>query len=140
RELFAYVDGQPTRRRISGGDSATAGMFAEASLRRGPVTLSAGARLDHWRIGDGRLIERLLAGDLPTRDDSYPVRSGWQPTARVGLVVDVTEALETRVVAYTGWRLPTLNELFRPFRAGPDPTAPHPPLDPEPLPGIEAGI
>jgi outer membrane receptor protein involved in Fe transport len=44
------------------------------------------------------------------------------------------------LAAYTGWRLPTLNELFRPFRAGPDATAANPALDPEKLAGVEAGI
>ncbi|HSX55354.1 MAG TPA: TonB-dependent receptor, partial [Sphingomonas sp.] len=41
---------------------------------------------------------------------------------------------------YTGWRLPTLNELYRPFRAGADATAANPLLNPERLAGVEAGI
>jgi outer membrane receptor protein involved in Fe transport len=36
--------------------------------------------------------------------------------------------------------MPTLNELFRPFRAGPDATAANPLLDPERLAGAEAGV
>jgi outer membrane receptor protein involved in Fe transport len=36
--------------------------------------------------------------------------------------------------------MPTLNELFRPFRAGADATAANPLLDPERLRGVEAGI
>jgi outer membrane receptor protein involved in Fe transport len=36
--------------------------------------------------------------------------------------------------------MPTLNELFRPFRAGLDATAANPNLDPERLAGAEAGI
>ena len=36
--------------------------------------------------------------------------------------------------------MPTLNELFRPFRAGADATAANPDLDPERLAGAEAGI
>ena len=35
-----------------------------------------------------------------------------------------------RSAAYLGWRMPTLNELFRPFRAGLDATAANPELDP----------
>ena len=45
-----------------------------------------------------------------------------------------------RSAAYLGWRLPTLNELFRPFRAGLDATAANPGLDPERLKGVEAGV
>jgi outer membrane receptor protein involved in Fe transport len=36
--------------------------------------------------------------------------------------------------------MPTLNELFRPFRAGADATAANPRLDPERLAGVEAGL
>jgi outer membrane receptor protein involved in Fe transport len=36
--------------------------------------------------------------------------------------------------------MPTLNELFRPFRAGADATAANPDLDPERLAGAEAGM
>jgi vitamin B12 transporter len=139
RELFAFVAGEPTRRRISGGDSLTAGLFAEASFGRGPVTLSAGARADHWSIGDGKLVERPLGG-LPTRNDRHADRSGWQPTVRATAIFEVADGLELRSAAYTGWRLPTLNELFRPFRAGPDATAANPALDPEKLIGAEVGL
>ena len=139
RELFAFVAGDPTRRRISGGESVTAGLFAEASLVRGPLTLSAGARLDHWRISDGRLVERPLGG-LPTRNDAYADRSGWQPTVRAGAVLAAAKNVELRAAAYSGWRLPTLNELFRPFRGGPDATAANPELDPETLTGAEVGV
>lgn len=140
RELYAYVSGEPTRRRASGGDSATAGLFAEGSLHRGRMTLSAGGRLDHWRIADGELVERPLAGGPATRDESFGERTGWRPTARASIVYDATAAVQARLAAYTGWRLPTLNELFRPFRAGPDATAANPLLDPERLKGVEAGI
>lgn len=140
RELFGYVAGEPTRRRIAGGDSATHGVFAEAAWMRGPLVLSGGARLDHWRISDGELVERLLATGEVTRNEQFPGRSGWRPTARAGAVVDAGSGFSVRSAAYLGWRLPTLNELFRPFRAGADATAANPLLDPERLAGAEAGM
>jgi outer membrane receptor protein involved in Fe transport len=140
RELFAYVGGDPTRRRIAGGQSGSFGPFAEASMTLGRVTLSSGVRLDRWRIFDGELVERPLAGGPATRDQHFPDRRGWEPTARAGAVVKVTEPTSLRLVAYRGWRLPTLNELFRPFRAGPDATAANPFLDPETLAGVETGV
>ncbi len=139
RELFSFVAGEPTRRRIAGGRGATKGLFAEASLELGLLTLSAGARIDHWRVSDGELIERPLAGGPPTRDEAFGSRSGWRPTARAGAVLEVAPGASLRFAAYSGWRLPTLNELFRPFRAGPDATAANPLLDPERLAGVEAG-
>jgi outer membrane receptor protein involved in Fe transport len=140
RELFAFASGDPTRRRIAGGQSQTEGLFAEASWRGGPLTVSGGARLDHWRIADGELVERVLATGAATRDDHYPDRSGWLPTARTGVVYNIGQGVSLRSAAYLGWRMPTLNELFRPFRAGADATAANPLLDPERLRGVEAGI
>jgi outer membrane receptor protein involved in Fe transport len=140
RELATYVDGQPTRRRVAGGDSATEGLFAEATWTGGPLTLSGGARLDHWSISDGKLVEKDIASGALLRDDRFVGRSGWRPTARAGAVLDVGSGLSLRSAAYLGWRMPTLNELFRPFRAGPDATAANPELDPERLAGAEAGV
>jgi vitamin B12 transporter len=139
RELYSYVDGQPTRRRLAGGDSQTEGAFAEATSISGRLTLTAAGRLDHWQISDGHLVERLLATGVATRDEHDRARGGWRPTARAGAVVDVGHGLSVRSSAYLGWRLPTLNELFRPFRVGADATAANPLLDPERLRGIEAG-
>jgi outer membrane receptor protein involved in Fe transport len=139
RELYSYVDGQPTRRRVAGGASIVAGMFIDASASRGPLTVNGALRLDRWRISDGRLQERILASDTITRDDIYGSRSGWRPTARIGALLDVGRGASLRASAYHGWRLPTLNELFRPFRAGADATAANPLLDPERLSGVELG-
>ena len=140
RELFSFIDGQPTRRRISGGDASTQGLFAESTLRRGSLMLSGGARIDHWAIDDGRLVERTLARGSTTRDDRYERRNGWLPTVRVGTAIDVSRGTKLRLSAHRGWRMPTLNELFRPFRAGPDATAANPELKPETLSGVEAGV
>jgi outer membrane receptor protein involved in Fe transport len=49
-------------------------------------------------------------------------------------------AVTLRGAGYLGWRLPTLNELYRPFRVGADATAANPELAPERLRGVEAGI
>ena len=138
QEFYSYVAGQPMRRRIAGGDSQTEGLFAEASVTQGPLLLSAGARLDHWQISDGKLLEWLLASGQPTRDDRYPSREGWLPTARAGAVLSLGQGFSLRSAAYLGWRMPTLNELFRPFRVGADATAANPLLKPERLAGAEA--
>jgi outer membrane receptor protein involved in Fe transport len=44
-----------------------------------------------------------------------------------------------RTAVYRGWRLPTLNELYRPFRAGADATAANAALRNETSVGVEAG-
>jgi outer membrane receptor protein involved in Fe transport len=140
RELFSFVAGEPTRRRKAGGETWTAGAFAEATAELGRLTLTGGARVDHWRIADGHLFEKILATDQVLRDDDFGSRQGWLPTARAGAVLALSGGLSLRSAAYLGWRMPTLNELFRPFRAGQDATAANPGLDPEKLAGAEAGI
>jgi outer membrane receptor protein involved in Fe transport len=140
RELFNYVAGNPTRRRFAGGDTWTAGAFAEMTGDLGRVTLTGGARLDHWQIDNGHLFERVIATEAVLRDEKYPSRSGWLPTARGGAVMAMGAGFSLRSAAYLGWRMPTLNELFRPFRAGADATAANPNLKPERLAGAEAGV
>ena len=139
RELFSYVAGEPSRRRIAGGSNATAGLFGEVAGRLGRLTLSGGARLDRWTVKDGELRESVIATGAPLRDDRFAARSGWLPTARAGAEIALDGDFTLRSAAYIGWRMPTLNELFRPFRAGQDATAANPLLDPERLAGVEVG-
>jgi vitamin B12 transporter len=139
-ELFSYISGSPTRRRLAGGETWTAGGFAEATAELGRLTLTGGGRLDHWQVSDGHLFERVIATDVVLRDDKFGTRSGWLPTARGGAVFAAGEGWSLRSAAYLGWRMPTLNELFRPFRAGLDATAANPDLKPERLAGAEAGL
>jgi outer membrane receptor protein involved in Fe transport len=138
QELFQYVAGSPTRGRIAGGRTDTLGSFAEASLVTGPLTLTGGGRLDHWRITGGALRERTLATGALLTDTAFPDRSGWEPTGRIGLALRAAP-FTFRAAAYLGWRLPTLNELYRPFRVGADATAANAALSPERLKGVEAG-
>ena len=139
RELYSYVNGEPTRRRRAGGQTWTAGVFAETTATLGDVILTGGARIDRWNVGGGHLVERILASGEVTRDQHDASRSGWLPTARAGASLAFGDSVTLRPAAYLGWRMPTLNELFRPFRAGADATAANPALDPERLAGIEAG-
>lgn len=140
RELSNYVAANPTRRRRAGGATLTLGAFAEASAVLGGMTLTAGGRIDHWQVTNGHLFEQTIATGAVVRDETDPERDGWLPTARGGLLVPLSGDLRLRSAAYLGWRMPTLNELFRPFRAGTDATAANPGLDPERLSGIEAGF
>ncbi len=129
-----------TRGRLAGGRTRTIGAFAEAALEREELTLTAGGRIDRWRIEDGFLNERVFATGAVLTDTLYPDRSGWEPTARAGIAFRPAGALTLRSAAYLGWRLPTLNELYRPFRVGADATAANAALAPERLRGIEAGV
>lgn len=140
REFYSYVAAGPTRQRDAGGDSWTAGVFAEATADLDRATLTGGVRIDRWNIGNGHLFEQVIATNGVLTNQHDPSRGGWLPTARSGLSVPLGGGVRLRSAAYLGWRMPTLNELFRPFRAGSDATAANPDLDPERLIGAEAGL
>jgi len=140
-EYFTYVAGQPTRQREAGGRTTNIGAFADLSW---PLDdkwiLTGGGRIDHWSISDGRLRERTLATGAFVTNTDYPNRDGTETTARGGLSWRPARHWHVRTAAYLGWRLPTLNELYRPFRAGADATAANPALQPERLKGIDGGV
>jgi vitamin B12 transporter len=138
-ERFQFVAGTGTRGRLAGGRTRTLGAFAETARESGSMVLTGGGRIDRWTIQDGFLREQLFATGATLSDLAFPDRAGWEPTGRAGIAVRLSSAWTLRGAAYLGWRLPTLNELYRPFRLGPDATAAHAGLAPERLRGAEAG-
>lgn len=140
QERYLFVADAPTRRRVAGGDALTGGAFADLSIERGALTISGGGRVDRWRLSDGSLFEAPLAGGAALTDLSFADRSGWEGSGRIGAALALAPQISVRAAAYTGWRLPTLNELYRPFRVGADATAANAALRPERLRGVEAGI
>jgi outer membrane cobalamin receptor len=143
-ELYLYTAGVPANRREAGGRSLTVGGFAEASYQ--PIdglTLTAGGRIDRWRIMDGFLDQHVIRSNAPAAGNvgAYPDRAGWRPTGRGGAAWKPgAGAITIRAAAYLGWRLPTLNELYRSFRVGADTTNANPLLKPERLSGFDGGI
>lgn len=139
QELYTFVAAAPTRRRVAGGENVSGGLFVDGSFEAGAVTLTAGGRVDRWRIGGGFLTERALAGGTVLTDLRYADRTGTEMTGRAGIAWRPNAVLSLRAAAYRGWRLPTLNELYRPFRVGADATAANAALTPEHLDGFEFG-
>ncbi|QMW21542.1 TonB-dependent receptor [Sandaracinobacteroides saxicola] len=140
QELFRYQQGVPTRFRRAGGRSLTAGVWAEAEGEIAPeLRLVAAGRLDHWRLRGGFVEERVLGG-ASLLESRAVGRDGWQPTGRAGLVWRPAPAWALRAAGYHSWRLPTLNELYRPFRVGAELTEANAALRPERLWGAEAGV
>jgi outer membrane receptor protein involved in Fe transport len=140
RELFHFVTNAFTQNRVAGGKNGVAGAYAEGAMTGGPWLFTAGVRLDGWRSWDGKRIETTLATGAPTLDEHPADRSGVVPTARAGLRRDLGDGFYARTAAYAGFRPPTLNELYRPFRVGNDVTIANAALQPERLYGAEAAI
>lgn len=138
-ERFRFQSGNFTRLRRAGGVNTTAGAFAEGGATLGDVTLTLGGRIDRWAIADGVLSEREIGSGGATLDQIFADRSGWRASTRGGAVWR-SGGIAVRAAGYTGFRVPTLNELYRPFRVGADATAANGELGLERLRGFEGGV
>jgi outer membrane receptor protein involved in Fe transport len=125
--------------RYAGGTNSDLGLFVEDDYTLGPVLLTGGLRADRWSIRDG-YHRNLNAAGGTLEDSVYPDRSGWDFSWRGGASVDVSRGVRLRAAAYTGLRLPTVNELYRPFVVFPVTTNANAALENERLRGFEAGL
>ncbi len=139
REFFRYVSGSPTRYRVSGGSETVSGLYAEASRDFGATLLSGAVRADIWKTEDGHRTESDTATGAKTLGLVFAQRSGTVVSGRIGATHDFG-GVTGRVAAYTGFRPPSLNELYRPFRVGNDVTDANADLTPENLSGAELGV
>ncbi|MBT2247028.1 TonB-dependent receptor, partial [Sphingobium sp. BHU LFT2] len=132
-----------TARRHAGGDQITSGIFAEddwsPDVFGGKLVLTGGVRADRWSIRNG-FYKAVNAAGAVTQDSSYANRSDWEFSGRAGALYHVSDAVALRGAAYSGFRLPTLNELYRPFVVFPITTQANAALKPEKLKGVEGGI
>jgi outer membrane cobalamin receptor len=139
RERFNYSGGTFLRSRVAGGETLSAGAYAEGWRTYGDTLVSGGVRLDWWQATEGQRLERLIATGAPTLDVEAEDQEIWAPNARVGLRHDFGSHY-ARAAAYAGFRPPTLNELHRPFRIGNDVTEANTSLEPEHLYGVDAAF
>ncbi|MBI2513405.1 MAG: TonB-dependent receptor [Opitutae bacterium] len=140
REDFLFSNGAFTRRRFAGGSQTLGGIFVAHDRRlvdawHGSLSL----RADGWQLADGHRREINRITGTSTRTDIFPDRSGATWSASAGLVWSPAERWRARASAYRAFRLPTLNELYRPFRVGNVNTEANPALRPESLLGAEIG-
>jgi outer membrane cobalamin receptor len=129
------------RRREAGGKQDFLGVFGMAEHRLDALTdLNASARLDAWWLRDGHRTETSLATGNTLRDEDQDDRDGIEPSASIELTRQIREDLEAGISTGSGFRLPTLNELHRPFRVRNDIVEANPSLDPERFISIEASL
>lgn len=138
-EPYSAFTGLLTERRRAGGRNSDLGFFVEDDWTLGPVVLTAGARADRWTIRDGYYRAVNAAGAVIS-DDRFAGRSGWDGSFRGGAVWHAASGVSLRGAAYSGVRLPTLNELYRPFVVFPVTTNANAALRNERLRGLEAGL
>ncbi|HEY4126270.1 MAG TPA: TonB-dependent receptor [Rhizomicrobium sp.] len=138
KEQFSYVSAAFTQGRVSGGKTSVGGLYVEGASHIGDFLLTLGARADRWSSSDGHLIQTVFASQAVTTT-LYSSKHGIVPTARGGVRYDVSESFYLRSAAYAGFRAPSLNELYRPFRVGNVTTSANPDLTPEEYYGVELG-
>ena len=145
RELYSYstpIDDFLSRRR-SGGKLTVGGAYAEGAYEDGAWLMTLGLRADYWDSAQGHLVQYNRASGAITSDANYSGRDGVIPTGRAGARHNFDAGWlgedYLRVAVYEGFRAPSLNELYRPFRVGNNNTLANPGLKPEELYGVELG-
>lgn len=128
---------------MPGGQQWTRGIFVEDDWTPagpdGRLVLTGGVRADRWSISDGFYRQVSATSGVGTSSD-YADRSDWEVSGRAGALYRASDAIALRGAAYSGFRLPTLNELYRPFVVFPITTQANDALTPEKLKGAEVGI
>lgn len=118
RERFRFIAGRPTRERRAGGRQHSMGAFAEAAASQGALSATLGGRIDGWWLRHGRTGEVDLDSGRPRLALAAPDRHGTEWSGRAGIAWQPAGAFTLSANAGRAVRLPTLNELHRPFRVG----------------------
>jgi outer membrane receptor protein involved in Fe transport len=119
REDYAYANGAYADQRFAGGRQTFAGFFAERSQSLGPsVHAVAGLRVDRWENSEGHLRNVVANSGSLLLEDLFPARTGTELSPSAGVNWQANRELQFHVGAQRGFREPTLNELYRPFRVG----------------------
>ncbi len=140
-ENFIFVSGEFTRRREAGGQQQLGGAYLQDLFPLGSKwRLQASGRLNLWRSYGGTRLETQIQTDEIRLEESYPRRTEWRFNYTLGTRYIANDRLSLRASFYTGFRAPTLNELYKPFRTGGGVVSEaNPTLDPEDLIGTDIG-
>jgi iron complex outermembrane receptor protein len=136
-----FVGGIFRRTRTAGGEQVIGGLYVQDVWTPHPaVEVVGGLRGDVWLNYNG------FRHDTPPPSPGFPASQSFDditrviPSPRLALLVHATPTTDVRASVYQGFRVPTLNELYRPFRVRNDVTVGNATLKPERLTGGEAGV
>ncbi|MBI4469267.1 MAG: TonB-dependent receptor [Acidobacteria bacterium] len=128
------------RLRVAGGSQRTAGAFVQDIITPIPrLQLTVGARLDYWKNYDASQRETILSAGqrILTR---FTDKRNSVGSPRLAALYHLADGLSVWGDLSSGFRAPTLNELYRPFRVGNVLTLANDQLGPERLFGSQAGM
>lgn len=141
-EYGAITGTTPILSRAAGGTQESVGGYLQDLMtlnERTSVTLSA--RVDRWINGDGFNRETNVLTGLPTvlGSSTFPRRSDAVVSPRAAVRYHLSSTRSVWASVGTGFRAPTLNELYRSGRAGSVQVLANGDLGPERLLSFEGG-
>jgi outer membrane receptor protein involved in Fe transport len=138
---FSQTLGDFTRRRKAGGEQLLTGVYLQDIFTPAPrLQVTIAGRFDSWQSFNAARVERNKQTGAITRNNQFDNRDEFAFSPKVALLYHATDELSLRSSFYKGFRAPTVNELFRPFRVRNDITEANANLDPERLIGGEVGM
>jgi outer membrane receptor protein involved in Fe transport len=129
--------------RISGGTQQSVGAFVQDIFTPTPkLVFTLSARVDRWRSYDGHNLETTVATGLPTanHNPALPDKTDTVVSPHAAALYRVSDRVSIWGAANSGFRAPTLTELYRQFSVGAITTRPNNQLGPERLVGGEIGV
>jgi outer membrane receptor protein involved in Fe transport len=129
--------------RISGGTQRSVGAFVQDLFTPvDPLTVTLSARVDRWRNYDAHNLETSQPSGVPTvnNNPNLPEKEDTVASPHVAAMYRVTQKVNVWGGIGSGFRAPTLNELYRQFRVGQTLTLANAELGPERLVGGELGV
>ncbi|MCZ6675382.1 MAG: TonB-dependent receptor [Verrucomicrobia bacterium] len=140
-ELTRNLGAGFTRERQEGGDQSFVGAFLTIqTLPDQDSSLEGTIRFDHWNQENGFRKEFNLETGAQTRDTQYPHKSGDVVSLNAKYNRQLDPNWSISGLAFSGFRAPTLNELYRPFRVRNDITESNPDLRKETSTGGELSL
>ena len=129
-----------TLHRVAGGTQRSLGVFVQdVFVPVTNLTVTASARLDRWRNYDAHNTETTLSTGA-INDPVLPDKENSVGSPRIGALYRFHDRLSVWGDIGSGFRAPTLNELYRRFSQGAVVTLANPALGPERLTGGELGV
>lgn len=128
------------RDREAGGQQVMSGVFVQDIFTpNSDWELVGGVREDYWVAYNGSRQDTPPPAGIPA-SQSFADLNRTITSPRLAALFHATQSTDLRASAYQGFRVPTINELYRVFRVRNDVTVANAQLRPERLTGGEIGV
>ncbi len=135
-----FAAGVFARTRVAGGQQVVTGLYVQDVFTPTPQwEISGGVRADYAITYDATRRDTPPPAGAPAQQ-KFPDLDEYAVSPRLAALWHATPTTDLRASAYRGFRVPTLNELYRVFRVRNDVTAANATLRPERLTGGEIGV